>query len=93
MNVKKVEFFGFENFQHFHGKRQGVRRVVEERVGDDFSLVEMDVWAAEVHANRRRGGDEVHVVPARSQFLAELGGYNARTAVSGVTCESDAHSG
>ena len=65
MDVKEIELFGLENFQHFHGKRQGVRRVVEEWVGDDLSLMEVYVRAAEVHPNRRRGGDEVNVVSAR----------------------------
>ena len=91
VDVEKVERFGFENFEHFRGERQGVRRMVEERIGDDFDFVEVGALAVAVHANRRGIADEVHVVPARGELHAKLGGDDAGAAVSWVACDPDAH--
>jgi len=47
VDVQQVERFGFENFEHFCGERQRVRRMVEQRVGDHFHFMKMDariVW-------------------------------------------------
>src|SRR5262249_41898534 len=45
-----------------------------------------------VQPDRRRVGDEVHVVAARSQLQAELRGDDAGAAVSWVASNADAHS-
>ena len=91
MDVEKIERFGFENFEHFCGERQSVGRMVEERVGDDFDFVEMDALAVSDHSDGRGVADEMNVVAARSEFLAEFGGDDAGAAVSGVAGYANAH--
>ena len=93
VDVENVERFGFEDFQHFGGERERVGRVVEERVGGDLDLVEMDVRVVGVHADRRGVGDEVDVVAAGGEFLAEFGGDDAGAAVGGIAGDADAHGG
>jgi len=74
MDVEEIERFGFKYLEHFCGERQGIRGVVEERVGGDVDFVEMDVRVVLVHANGRGVADEMNVVAAGGQFLAEFGG-------------------
>jgi hypothetical protein len=91
MDMEEVEGFGFEDFEHFGGEGEGVGRMVEERVGDDFDFVEMDARVIGVHANGRGVADEMDVVAAGGEFHAELGGDYARAAVGGVTRYAYAH--
>lgn len=91
MDVEEVEGFGLEDFQHFGGERERIRSVVEEGVGGDFDLVKMDVRVVRIHADGRRVADEMDVVPARGQFLAEFGGDDAGTAVGGIAGDADFH--
>ena len=51
----------------------------------------MNVRVVGVHADRRGVADEVNVVPARGELLAELGGDDARAAVGGIAGYADAH--
>ena len=91
VDVENVERFGFEDLEHFGGERQRVRRMVEQRVGGDFDFVEMDVRIVGVHADRRGVADEVDVVPAGGELLAEFGGDDAGAAVGGIAGDADAH--
>ena len=91
MHVQQIERLRFKNFQHFGSQRQCVRRVVEQRVGRYFNLVEMNMRIVGIHANRRRVADKVHVVIARRQFRAEFGGHHAGAAVGGIASYADAH--
>ena len=91
MDVEQVERFGFENFEHFCGERQGIGRMVEERVGGDFHFVKMDAQVIGIHADGRCVTDEMNVVAARGEFHAELGGDDAGTAVRGITGDAYAH--
>jgi len=91
VDVEQVERFGFEDFEHFCGEGQGVGRMVEERVGDDFDFVEMDALVVGVHADGRGVADKMDVVAAGGKFHAELGGDDAGAAVGGVTGDADAH--
>jgi hypothetical protein len=91
MNMEQVERFGFEDFEHFGGESQGVRRVIEKGVGGDFDFMEMDVRVVRIHADRRGVADEVDIVAAGGELLAELGGDDARAAVRGITGYADTH--
>ncbi len=91
MDVEQVQGFGLENFEHFCGQGEGVGRVVEERVGDDFDFVEMDAGVVGVHADGRGIADEMNVVAAGGELHAEFGGDDAGAAVRGVTGDPDAH--
>src|SRR6266478_2204776 len=91
MDVENVERFGLEDFEHFGGERQSVRRVIEERIGYDFDFVKEDVRVGGIHADGRGVADEVHVVAARGKLLAELGGDDAGAAIGWVAGDADAH--
>jgi hypothetical protein len=65
--------------------------VIEKRVAGDFDLVKMDVRVVGIHADGRGVADEVDVVAARGEFLAEFGGDDAGAAVSGVAGDADFH--
>ncbi len=69
MDVKNVERFGLEDFEHFGGERQGVRRVIEERVGDDLDFMKEDVRVGCIHPDGRGIADEMDVVAARGELL------------------------
>jgi hypothetical protein len=51
-----------------------------------------DVRIVQIHADRRRIADEMNVVAAGSQFLAQFSGDHAGTAVSGVAGYANSHS-
>ena len=68
VDVEQVERFGFEDFEHFCGKREGVGRMVEERVGGDFDFVEMDARVVGIHADGRGVADEMDVVAAGGEL-------------------------
>jgi len=91
VDVEEVERFGFEDFEHFCGESESVRRMVEERIGDDFDFVEMDARIVGVHADGRGVTDEMNVVAADGEFHAELGGDDAGAAVGGVAGDAYAH--
>ena len=91
MNVEDVEGFGLEDLQHFCGEREGIRRVVEERVRGDLDFVEVNVRVVGVHADGRGVGDEVHVVAAGGELLAKLGRDDTGAAVGGIAGNADAH--
>src|SRR5579859_7875122 len=65
--------------------------MVEERIGGDFDFVKVNVRVAEVHANGRRIADEMNVVAARRQFLAQFRGDYAGPAVRWIACNANAH--
>jgi len=91
VDVEEVEGFGLEDLEHLGGESEGVRRMVEEGVGSDLDLMKMDVGLAEVHADGRGVGDEMDVVAAGGELLAELGGDDTGAAVGGIACDADAH--
>jgi len=91
VDVKEVERFGFEHFEHFCGERQSVGRMVEERIRDHFHFVEMDARIVGIHADRRSVADEMDVVAAGGELHAELRGDYAGAAVGGIAGDADAH--
>ena len=65
--------------------------MIEEWVAGDFDLVKMDVRVVGIHADRWSVADEMDVVAARGELLAEFGGDDAGAAVSGVAGDADFH--
>jgi len=92
VNVKKVERFFLEDLKHLRGKGESVRRMIEERVGDDGCLVKMNVRIILVHANRRGISDEMNVVSTSGKFLAKFGCHDAGAAVCRIASDADSHS-
>src|SRR5580704_14810094 len=91
VNVEEVEGFGLEDFQHLGSQSQGVRRLVEKWVAGDFDLVKMDVRVVGIHADGRGVADEVDVVAAGGELLAQLGGDDTGAAVGWVAGDTDFH--
>ena len=90
VDVEHVEAMIAAHLGHAHRQRQGV-------VGKPEQLVLVDRDGMEVQARRVRGqaerplvGDEVHVVPARRQVLAERGRQHAAAAHRRVARDADA---
>ena len=92
MNVKQVERFFLKDLKHFRGERQGIRRMIEQRVGDHGCLVKMNVGIILIHANGRGIGDEVDVVSAGGKLLAKFGCHDAGAAICGIAGDADSHS-
>jgi len=91
VDMQQVQRFGFEDFKHFGGECQGVRWVVEERVGSHLDFVEENMGIVQVHADRWGVTDEMDIVTASGKLLAEFGGDDAGAAVSGVAGDAYAH--
>jgi len=91
MNVKQVERFLLEDFKHFRGERKGVRRMIEERVGDHRCLVKMNVRIILIHADWRGVGNEMDVVSASGKLLAKFRCHDAGAAISGIAGDADSH--
>ena len=91
VDVEQIERFGLEDFEHFGGESKRVRRVIEKRIAGDFDLVKMDVRIVGIHADRRGVADEMDVVAASGEFLAEFGGDDAGAAVRGVAGDANLH--
>ena len=65
--------------------------MVEERVRGYLDFVEVDVGVVRIHADGRGVTDEMDLVAAGGEFLAEFGGDHAGAAVSGITGYADTH--
>src|SRR5437868_1307885 len=91
MDMEQIQRLGFEDFEHFGGESQGVRRMIEQRIRGDFHFVEKNVRIVQVHADRGSVADEMDVVATSSKLLAKFGGDDAGTAVSGVAGYADSH--
>ena len=71
MDVEHVEAMVATHLGHAHGERQGVVGEPEQLVLVDRDGMEVQVRCVRGQAERTLVGDEVHVVPARRQVLAE----------------------
>src|SRR5438874_6638975 len=91
MDVEQIQRLGFEDFEHFGGESQGVRRMIEQRIGGDFNFVEENVRVVQVHADWWSVADEMDVMAASSKLLAKFRGDDAGTTVSGVAGYADSH--
>ena len=69
-----------------------MRRVLEQRVARDVDLVEADVLAEVAEPERQAVRDDVDVVPAPCELLAELGRHRPRAAHGRVADDADPQS-
>src|SRR5262249_15210409 len=91
MHMQQVERFGFENFDHFCGESERVRRMVEKGIRRNLNFVKMNVRIGQIHSNGRRIADEMNIVAARGEFLAKFCCHDAGAAVGGVAGDADSH--
>ena len=68
-----------------------VLRLAKQRVGRRQHLVKREARLELAQPERRLGADEVHLVAAARQRLAELGGDDAAAADRGVADHADVH--
>src|SRR5208283_2928197 len=92
VNVKEVKRFFLEDLEHFRGEGEGVRRMIEQRIGDYGGLVKMNVGIILIHANGRGIGNKMDVVPAGGKLLAKFGCNDAGAAVCRIAGDADSHS-
>src|SRR5579862_2728198 len=91
MHVQQIQrrFFGY--FIHPGGKRQSVRRMIEEWVRCDFHFVEIDPLVSFAQSNGHGVADEMDFMAARSKFDTQLCRYDPGAAVSWIAGNSDFH--
>src|SRR5271155_5065889 len=53
--------------------------------------MEVDAFVRRTQADGHRVTDEVNLMAARREFNAQLSGYDTRTAICGITGDSDFH--
>ena len=90
VDVEELEAVLARHLGHLHREREVVRRVLEQRVARDVHLVEADVLLEVAEAERQAVGDEVDVVAAARELLAELGRHRARAAHRRIADDPDA---
>ncbi len=75
--MQEIEVGGLADLEHLYGQAQRVGRVVKQRVGGDFHLVEVDASPGGIEADGEGIADEMDLVTAGRQFHAQLGGDDA----------------
>ena len=90
VDVEHVEAVVAAHLGHAHGERQGVVGEPEQLVLVDRDGMEVQARCVRGQAERTLVGDEVHVVPARRQVLAERGRQHAAAADRRVAGDADA---
>ena len=92
VDVEDVEPLVCRHLRHLRRQGQRVRRVgVEQRVGGDGDLVEVDAFVEQVQPRRERVADEVDLVPVLRQREPELRRDHSRAAECGIAGDADAH--
>ena len=91
MDMEQVQRLSFKYFEHLRGKRQCIRRMIEQGIRRDLHLVEEDMWIVQIHADRRGVAYEMNIMATRGKLLAEFRSNDAGTAVSGIAGYADAH--
>src|SRR6185437_10912502 len=78
-------------FGHASGQRQGIGRILKERVIRDLDLVVMHARTAGIEADGIGMGDEVHLVSALGQLHAQFSGDDAAAAIGRVASDPNPH--
>src|SRR6185503_18422237 len=91
VRVDDVEAELARNLDDLVRQRQQVLRLPEERIGRRQHLVKRQPRLELAEPERRLRADEVDLVTAPGQRLAELGGDDAAAAHRGVTDDADVH--
>ena len=91
VDVEELEAVLARRLRHLHREREVVRRVLEEGVARDVHLVEADVLLEVAEAEGQAVRDDVDVVAAARQLLAELGRHRPGAAHRRVADDADLH--
>src|SRR5580700_8218582 len=91
MNVQQIQRSFFRYFVHSGGKRQSVRRVIEQRVRRDLDFMEINALVRFTQPDRHSVTDEMDFMAARSKFDAQFCRYDSGAAVRWIACDSDFH--
>ena len=89
MHVQHVQPLLAADFRHLHGQRQRVVRVLEQAVIVDRDRMEKHPRGVCRHTERAFVTDEMHLMAAPRQFLAQRGGQNAAAANRRITGDAD----
>jgi hypothetical protein len=91
--VEDVELLLHRHLVLLRGERQGVGKVLEQRIpaGDGIHLVEIHPLGVTPKPERHGVGDEMHLVPPAGQVEAQLGGQGAASTIGGVAGDADFH--
>ena len=91
MHVQDIQPKIAANLRHFYGKRQGIIRILEQIViVYDYG---MEKKPRRIHGQAERPliADEMHLVAAAGEFLAECRGQNATAADRWIAGNAESH--
>src|ERR1700734_2782580 len=91
MDVQQVQGGFLSHLIHSRGKRQSVRRVIEERIGRDLHFMEVNPLVRFAEPDGHGVTDEMDFVAACGKFDAQLCSYDSRATVGWIACDSDFH--
>ncbi len=91
VHVQEVEPHVLGDVHHLARQGKRVRRIVEEGIALDVDLVEEDVAGHVGEPKREIRRDEVDLVAAFGEALAEFRSYHPAAAVGGITGDADFH--
>ena len=89
VRVDEIEPVVAGNLREFHGERQRVIGIFEETVAVDLDRMKVDARGVGGEAKRALVADEVNLVAAGGEFLAEGRGEDAAAADAGVAGDAD----
>ena len=89
VHVQDIQFEVPAHLRHAHGEGQRIIRIFKQPIMVDGDGMEMQARLADGQAERAFVADEMHLVAAPGQFLAQGGGQNAAAAHGGVAGDAD----
>ena len=89
VDVQHVEPVLAAHLGHLHRERQGVVGVLEQAVGVDAHRVEVDAGRVRRQPERALVADEMHVVPAAGELVAQRRREDAAAADRGIAGDAD----
>src|SRR5512146_1635232 len=92
VHVQEVELVEFSHFSHTRSQRKIVRWELKKWIVRNRNLVIEDALFAADQPEWLRIGNEMHLVSKCSKLNAQFGCHDARSAISGVTRDSNPHS-
>ena len=91
VHVQDVQFRLGGHIGHLRREREGVRRILEQRIGHHLHVVEGDVLVVFLQAEGDRIAHEMDHVPLPGQRLSQFGGDGAASSVGGIAGDADVH--
>ena len=93
VDVHQIEAMVVRDVDDRRGHRQGVRRMLEQRIVGNGDLVEQQAFTRGQRAARRRAGDDVDAMPAPREPDGKLGGDDSAAAEARVADDADRQCG